>query len=484
MAAKKKGTTARAASIPARVRAGAWLDVAALVAAVLATVSVGRLFYFGAWVQLGLIATSPLWAAAAGAAAVLIGLPIVLGAFSVDVAAVALAGVAAFAIHWLIGRKPRWSDWIAYGVIGLIVANMWATTLYVNAPRPSGDATPAAAVAASPKLGVDWNDTGFYRRVLSRMRSGEGFYVAYRAAFNENLRWAMDPPSVFSYRLPTAFWFWRYLPGGPIAPFAAWLVLSTAVIAAVTRLTRHRVRLAVALPAAAAIASYLITFGTSVQVLLTEAWAASLGVLAVAAVVESYSSRHWRRWTLAAVSLALLACLTRELMVFLPVAGVAAALLVRDERGRFRAMAWGACLAAFASAYIAHIAAIGGAVSGVKAALAFSSGGLRFFADAFSWATEIIGGGAPVIVAFAVMAATGIWLTPDRGEKWFLALAAALPLTTFLLVGNDARDLTTGQTLNYWGTVVIPVLIALSPWGFAMIPGLAKRDSAAAKPRR
>ncbi|MCJ7517490.1 MAG: DNA-directed RNA polymerase subunit B'', partial [Methanomassiliicoccales archaeon] len=50
------------------------------------------------------------------------------------------------------------------GVIGLIAANMWATTVYVSFPWTSEGT--ARFVATSPKVGDSWLDNDFYRRVL------------------------------------------------------------------------------------------------------------------------------------------------------------------------------------------------------------------------------------------------------------------------------------------------------------------------------
>jgi hypothetical protein len=201
-----------------------------------------------------------------------------------------------------------------------------------------------------------------------------------------------------------------------------------------------------------------------------------VGIIAVAAAVESFGSKAWRGWTLTAVALAILACLVRELMVYLPVAGVIAAVVAGGPQRRFRMSAWTGGLGLFAVAYVGHVVAIGGAVSGKQpTAQVLVSGGLRFFSEAFSWATAIIGGGAAMLALLGVMAAAGIWLTPDLRERWFLAIAAALPLAAFLVFGNDAR-FADGTTTNYWGTIIVPVLIVLSPWAFAAVPGVASKD--------
>jgi hypothetical protein len=488
MAAKKKRSTNAA---PARAGRwpGIWMNAAALLAGVLTTAAVARLFFYGAAWQLGLIvgvcvgliATSLAWAPAVAVAAVAAGLSIVLGSF--DPATLSLpaliVAIVAPTVCWIVRRWPKTRAWIAYAVIGLIAANMWATTIYVSFPWTSGGT--AQFVATSPKVGESWLDNDFYRRVLWLMRGGKGYYEAYRQGFNENARWGFDPPSVVSYRLPTAFWFWAALPGGPAAMFVAWLVLSTGALVSSVRIALHRLPVAFAIPAVAALTTYFVYNGTTTNVLLTEPWAAALGLLCVAAYIESFDSPSWQKWTVLAAAVALTACLVRELMVYVPVAGLLAALIAGGEQRRFRALAWGVALAVFAGAYALHVAAIGGAVSGVASERAFSSGGLAFLARAFFWGVKVVGGGGATVVTLAVMAAVGIVLLRERSQRVFLALAVALPFCAFLLFGNDAVD-ASGKATNYWGIVIVPLLIALSPWGFAAVPGAARAGIVAGPP--
>jgi hypothetical protein len=478
MSAKTKRARSTSAA-PASVRRwpGIWMNAAGLLVGVLTAVAVPRLFLSGADWQLGLIvgacvgliASSLVWAPVAAVVAVATGLSIVLGSF--DLAPISLpaliVAIVAPAVCWSVRRRPETRAWIAYAVIGLIVANMWATTVYVSFPWQPGGA--AQFVATSPKVGESWLDTDFYRRVLWLMRGGKGYYEAYRQAFNENVKWGFDPPSVASYRLPTAFWFWTALPGGSVAMFVAWLVLSTGALVASVRIALHRVPVAFAIPAVAALSTYFVYNGTTTLVLLTEPWAAALGLLAVAAYIESFDSPSWRTWTVLAAGVALTACLVRELMVYLPVAGLLAALIAGGEQRRFRALAWSIALAVFAAAYASHVAAIGEAVSGVGAEKAFASGGFAFLTRAFFWGVKIVGGGGATVVTLSVLAVVGIVMLRERSERVFFALAVALPFCAFLLFGNDAVD-SGGKATNYWGIVIVPLLIALSSWGFTALP--------------
>ena len=478
MAAKKRRVAAPSPVASAIARPDILMNAAALLAGILTTAAVARLFFWGAAAQLGIIAgscvglmsTSLIWAPVAMVLSVSVGLSMVLGTF--DPAAISLpaliGAVVALAVCWLVRRQPKARPWVAYAVIALIVASMWATTIYVSLPRPPGLGVPVAqAVAESPKVGEEWLDNEFYSRVLWLMRQGEGYYQAYRQGFNENVKWEIDPPSIVSYRLPTAFWIWNGLPGGQWGIFVAWLLLTTAALAASVRIVVRRLPVVFAIPAVAALTTYFIYYGTTSCVLLTEAWGAAIGILCVAAYIESFDSPNWRKWTIAAAALALAACLVRELMVYLPVAGFIAAFVARREQRRFRALSWGAVLAAFSFAYALHVAAIGGAVSGVGSNLAFSSGGVAFLVRAFAWGVQIVGGGAVTLVTLSALAALGIALTRDRAERVFLILAITLPFAAFLVFGNDAVD-ATGKAANYWGIVVVPLLIALSPWGFAV----------------
>jgi hypothetical protein len=194
MTSKKKKRSTNAAPAPAVRWPGILVNAAALQAGTLTAAAVARLFFFGGVWQLGLIvgacvgliATSLVWAPAAAVLAVAAGLSIVLGEF--DLAAISLPAVivaiVALAVCWIVRRLPKTRAWIALAVIGLIAANMWATTIYVSAPWQPGGA--AQLVATSPKVGGTWLDNAFYSRVLWLMRSGKGYYEAYRQGFNEN----------------------------------------------------------------------------------------------------------------------------------------------------------------------------------------------------------------------------------------------------------------------------------------------------------
>jgi hypothetical protein len=480
----KDAPATAAATKSGATRTNLWVDASAFVAALLTTVAVSRLFLFGpsfqcalvAGVAAGLIATKPLRAALAGLVAAGLGLSLVLGTIDPAVAVVAAgAAVVAWGVCALASRRPSAASWVTWAVVVLIVANMWATT-FVLATRttPKGLAPIITQLSISPKPGLPWTDEAFYRRVLWLMDGGEDYYVAFRQAYHENSRWKMDPSSVVSYRLPTVFWLWHSIPGRPWGLVVAWLVVASATIFAAVRLASLRIALPLGLIPAATLASYFIWVGTDQAIMMTETWAVPFAVLSVMAAVESLRHDRWREWTVAAVAFALMAALTRELMVFLFVAGLVASAFTGRERRRFQVLAWISGILAFVAAYALHAWRVGSAVSHVQSASIFMQGGWAFVVAAFRWSSNFVGGGMWTLVILCLMAILGAALVPARAEKVFAILVVSLPLAAFLVFGNGAYEPTTGRAVNYWGPIVVPILVAMSPWAFAVVPQLRR----------
>jgi hypothetical protein len=489
MAAKKKASSRPKGGVVAvpqsrAVFAGAswWVDAAAFVAALLTTVAVSRLFFFASSFQCalvagaaaGLIATKPWRAALAGFAAAGLGLSLVLGAIDPAVAVVALgAALVAWGACWLARSRPESVAWVTWAIVALIIANMWATTSFLaTRPTPKGLAPIITQLSVSPQPGLPWTDEAFYRRVLWLMDGGQDYYTAFRGAYHENARWAMDPSSVLSYRLPTLFWFWRAVPGKPWGIVIAWLALASLTIATAVRLAGLRTVLPLGLIPASTLATYFIWVGTDQAIMMTETWAVPFACLCVMAGVESYREGRWRAWTVAAVVLAVLAAVTRELMVFLLLAGVLGSLFGPADKRRFQVTAWVSGIGAFAGLYALHALRIGSAVSHVQGAGTFMQGGWAFAVAAFQWSSNFVGGGMWTLVVLCVMALIGAVLMPWSAEKAFVLLVVFAPLAAFLVFGNGAYDPTTGRAVNYWGPIVVPILVALSPWAFAALPDL------------
>lgn len=468
-----------------------WLqDGLAFISAFITALAVSRAIFFYVpsvqnalvvGVAAGLVArartSAALVAFAASALASLLIVPHELAALGGVAHGAALAGIAAGAA--LVAAGARWATtlrremrvWASVGVVALLAANLAVTTLALDAtPLAPGAQSAAVSLAQVPPAGTALNDNAFYQRVLGLMSGGEGYYAAFRQAYHENARWASDPSSSLSYRLPTLFWFWTALPAKPWSVFVAWVALAAAGIAAAAWLCSMRVPLPFAIPAAAGLASYFLLLGTTNAILATETWSAPLGVIAVALAVASYRRQRWLGWVVAAVAVSLLAALVRELMAYLLVAGLAAAFVSRREQRRARVAAWAVGLLGFFGLYALHAVRVAGALSHQRGAGYYLQGGLRYTYDAFTWASGYLGG-PWLLIAFGMLAVLGAAFASSRAERVLLSIAAVAPVASFLVIGTGAVS-DTGVPVNYWAPIVVPVLIALAPWAAAAVPGV------------
>jgi hypothetical protein len=488
---RERATESLAAAAPAST----WRIAAAFVAAlacVLAT-SGGLFLYAGefqialvAGVCAGLIAPSRNAGAATALAAFVTGMaigpssmwtgPTPFGAATV--AAAVLAAATAYGAKALLQRTPASGRWLTWAVVGLLVANLWVTIVQIDRAQlidESGQAAPSFFQELDGTAVVEQaSDEYRYLRVLQAVRQGAPFYATWRDEFGPlRAANASAGDSVFNYHLPTAFWFWAALPGTPVSVVYAYLVLASLAVAAVPIAMRGTVRLPVAIPGAAAVASYLLAYGVQLTLLGGEAWAGALGVIALAAYVRSIASTRWRAWTVAAVALGVLAALVREPAVLLPIAGLASAFAVRDDRRRFRVAAWAAGLAVFAGLYAAHYVNVRPLLSGAATGAQLAVSGIDMAVSALTYGTTALGEGTLLPLLLAAGGIAGTLLLADRRARVFAAACTIGSLVSYLVVNNAARDAATGAAVNYWGGVMVPMVYACLPAALALFPSIA-----------
>jgi hypothetical protein len=478
---------------------GRWRSLAALLAALLTYLpaSAGLLFYLPlpqlallTGVAGGLLAPDPAFAALAAGAGVAIGMllraPSALapawgspGALGPAAATVAGAAAVAYAARFALTRwRGRAGLLLTIGAVALIVANLWASVAVADRAPAFGGRSLETILTEAPASGVPLSDDEFYHSVLVRLRAGEPYYAAFHDAYAANPRWGGPPDSVLSYRLPTLFYFLAAVPGGADGIVVALLLLVSGAVAAVVWLTAQRVRLPLAIPAAASLAAYFLYPLTRPSILYIEPWAATVSVIALACLVAADSGgepARGRRLLVAGVALVVLAALLRELMVFLLVAGIAGAAFAPRAERRFRLGLWSGGTALVVVAYAAHAAAASAAgIAGRLGVSPWLSGGPLFAYYGLLWNNRYLGADAWFPIVLALAGLTGALLAPDRSRKALLTAACVLPLGAFLFFGNGATT-GSGIPVNYWGAIVMPLLIALSPWAFAAIPGMARR---------
>ena len=97
--------------------------------------------------------------------------------------------------------------------------------------------------------------------------------------------------------------------------------------------------------------------------------------------------------------------------------------------------------------------------------------GARYI-SAFQW----------LLVLLAVLGIVGAALQSEPQYRVFLLLCLVPPLLFFLIAWNGAIDQATGKNVNYWGSIVSPLLFALAPAALGpLFSGRLGRPAAPAK---
>lgn len=471
-----------------------WRDVSAVIVAVVAFAGVsGGLFYFARSLQMGLfvglctaLVARRAWLAASIAAVVTgVGMYLMPSLLVPSSAVVPLdAGIAALTAAvagWLVRRglaaRPARARWFLWFGIGLLIVNLWATTIAwdsmsIDSRSELGALPPLWAQLEGQDVGTK-DDAYLYITTLQRMRQGMSFYDAYRAT---HLEWNGVPPAeVWGFRQPLLYWFWMLVPGGGWGLIAAFLTMVTAAVMAAYVIGTSVVRPPLALPGLAALtAQFLQTATGRSSLVYAESWAVCLVLVSIAAYVLSRRSDKRAPWLVLAVACATVAALFRELTAPLLVGGLAAAVLCSHDRRE--AAAWGAGLAVFATAYIAHAVRVSGVLTHGRNSLA--TAGLANVVSGLRWSQNSIGATAWFPLALSIVGIIAIALYPARPEKWMMGIYATALMTSWFFVTNNARSPLTGESgFNYWGETVVPVLYAAAPALFAVVPGMAVNRS-------
>lgn len=343
-----------------------------------------------------------------------------------------------------------------------------------------------------PQPHVRQVDQVYYNAIRFKLRDGTPYYQAVREAYHENTIWAADPPSVLSVREPLLPVTLAALPGDGRS--VVWLMALVATAASVSALfvARNVSRLSARLAATAGVAAYFLYFTTMPFVFGFEAWGGALAVVVAACVGAAIASEDARRATrlhAIAAGIAVLAVAIRELMLFLPVAGLVAAALLPAERRRDALIVWASALVASAAVLGGHAAAASRIVTATRDASAWLSmrGGVANVVAGLRHATRFMSASETIVLIISACGIAGAFLQKERAYRAFLLISIALPFTLFLMSWNGAVDELTGKPVNYWGAIIAPLILALAPGVFGVLEGglgrLSARLETASQPR-
>lgn len=370
---------------------------------------------------------------------------------------------------------------VTWAALVLIVGNMWVTALSLASQTTYELTLRHDIPSLLDQLEGDVpeelkpSDEFFYLSVRQRMLTGTPYYPAYAKTAAEH--YAIPPRSPMYFRLPTLLPALGFLPSGR-SVLLAYLVLASTAVLSVPLLLTSAVRPALAVPGAAAVASYLLFFSAQLVILYSEPWAACFGLISVALWAASLRAVRWRSLAVLSALAATGAALIRELALFLPAAGFFSAARSSSKERRIRALVWILPVAAFAVVYGMHVHAVQPYLSPGDGVSAYLRGGPLKVLGALTYGSTLLGDRPAVVAAFCVLGLLGVAALPDPRLRTFATWAVTLPLGFFMLFGNEAVDATRFFQVNYWGAVVQPLLLALSPAAFGWL--VAPPPSAAA----
>jgi hypothetical protein len=477
-------------------------DVCGFAAALLLFVSAsGGLFFLGALPQLAfvcgvlaaLFATRVDFAAAEAAFAIVAGwliappfdgVKVLHRGDAVLMLACAIgAGAVAAGVRWVAPRGGRHFIRIASGVlVALVVANFAVTALAydVNVFSVTG------WLAERPKAGTSWSDAAAYAEMHNRMLEGQTYYQAVAGVHRDNAAFVKAPEKVLDVRPPALQMTLAAIARTPASLYFDLLALSALGIVASSVLASTLVRRQFAVVAAAPVAMSLLGAVPTVAVIFAETWAVSLALIALAALVHAAAHEKWRAAFVTGVVAAVLAASVREFCLILPVAGLAATFVAPLDRRRFQRIAWGAAAVLLVAYYGAHFAAasriLAPGTAGGNWWFSPSVNNLvlavQFFSGVFRTA-----GWLPFLLVLAGIA--GIAGAPRGQSRVVLAVTTGALVVAFAIFRNSLHNVETGQAqdINYWGILLVPILLACAPGVFAFVTGMRRYRADAPPPQ-
>ena len=391
---------------------------------------------------------------------------------------IAMCGLLTWGLRTLLSRAPKAANLLPWFGVAAVSLMLWATALPVaGSPTPSGGAPLTAILRSDPGITPSASDEMLYAAYAARIARGENYYSAARDVLAEAGN-RVNEDSALSYRMPTLFLVWAALPGVPLVGLM--LALATLAVVSAFALSSQLVKPPLALVSAAAVAGFFAQPASSVQIMSTEPWAAAHAVASVTCAVIAMNSERRRAWLIAAAALSLGAALFRELLIFVPLAGLLTALVLPQTRIRRDWVPWLVTLAVWTLLFALHIRATGVQLLGGASGGSWLHPGFAQWSASLQWGQGLLGGMPWTPYALAAAAVAGAALTKDRAVRLLLLLVTALPVVGLFFLGPNGAALD-GSLPGYWGGAVMPIVYACSAGAFAVV-SMARRARTAARP--
>ncbi|MAG35729.1 MAG: hypothetical protein CL878_05725 [Dehalococcoidia bacterium] len=287
-----------------------------------------------------------------------------------------------------------------------------------------------------------------YLRTFRFLQGGLGYHEAFARAFLEDARHETLPVTVTGWRTPFLAWLWgTVLPERGSAVVILFIGASAVTLVVAYALGARLGTRATALVPVVLLMPYFHYAATSRWFPMHEWWGSFWALASITAFA-------YRRMYLAAL-LALPALLTRELFVFLAVAGWVACISARHWRG---ALAWAATGVTFLIYYLWHWSEVSQLVALQPIAAATDNGeanGITFlaFTVAYGW-VQPAGPFSPLAAGVPLLGGVGLFFIREQSMRTVVIGTVGLATLFFLVMGYLHHHYS-----YYWGAVSGPFLL-------------------------
>ena len=361
-------------------------------------------------------------------------------------------------------NRKRVTIVMSAAIVAWIIVGLWSPLGAEGWPPKAFGPVSASLVRNPPAVGSYSKDDELYRHVFIRMHQGQPYYAAFRAAWDAELQRPAPPNSPFGIRLPTYFWLWRMLPPDPFATIYLFLAFATVGVVASAFIAAQLVGPRLAPLSAVTFAAYALAVGISPTVFSVDLPAMSLALVGVAMFLASVrGSRAGLLW--GAVAALVAAALTREVLVYLLMLAACSAFLAQPGERVRAAIPWLVGICVFTAGYALHTAAAWTYLQLGSTSVTYARGGFAYMFDGMTRFSDRMLGGGPSLLVLVILGLLGAVASRRRVGNAFAGFAVAaivVPFVVMLWVGNSAMD-RSGNVVNYWGTMVVPLALSLWP---------------------
>lgn len=335
-----------------------------------------------------------------------------------------------------------------------------------------------SAISVSGKLDMSVNsepvDEGYvsdekdFLKTFYIMKSGENYYQSFGSALINDARFTKIPFDLYSWRLPTAFYIWKFLAEDGRGIINLFIIFSAISLLAAFFITKKFVDSAFAVFSPMALVPYFLNAISGTSFLFIEWWALFPFLLGLVLV-------FYKRMPIG-IGFLILSFFIRELLV-IPVLAILLVFFFKSKKlAPFLIILGGFLIFMIVHKFLIEVNYKNVVSYSVREIHMFDKGFLlhilAFSTQFYTLAWLRIG------TLFTILAAVGFLVTSalfwDKKDKSLLMIAAASFMPLFLISPfiSTSAD---GFYSDYWAIIIMPVLIIFSPLIFNVIPLLKTR---------